>query len=138
VPTLSFGHVTHLASSLESQVTLYPACEIYMFTNNAIAEGAFHQGAFPNRHLFDLVLHLKQLELHHGVLLHVIHISGTRMQAQGTDALSWGDLTTGVMPNRDMLQFIPLHLSALDRSPQLSTWGSTWLPPGMFCTLSPL
>jgi hypothetical protein len=133
VSTLSFGHLTHLVSSLESQVALYPACEIYLFTDNAVAEGAFHRGTSSNCRLFDLVLRLKQLELHHGAQLHVIHISGTRMQAQGTDALSWGDLTTGVMCNRDMLQFIPLHLSALDRSPpntsDTSPLARLWTPP---------
>jgi hypothetical protein len=52
------------------------------------------------------------------------------MQAQGTDALSRGDLLTGVMRDRNMLQFIPLHLTARDRSPSVATWVSSWISPG--------
>jgi len=112
VAELPFDNLERLVSSLESQVALYLSCEIFMFTDNAVAEGAFHRGTLSNRQLFDLVLRLKHLKLHHGVQLHVIHIAGTRMQAQGTDALSHGDLLTGVMRDRNMLQFIPLHLTA--------------------------
>ena len=37
------------------------------------------------------------------------------MIAQGTDGLSRGELTTGVMRGMPMLEFVPLHLSVLDR-----------------------
>ena len=37
------------------------------------------------------------------------------MIAQGTDGLSRGELTSGVMRGMPMLEFVPLHLSVLDR-----------------------
>jgi hypothetical protein len=36
---------------------------------------------------------------------------------QGTDGLSRGDFSAGVMAGQQMLQFVPLHLSAGERSP---------------------
>jgi hypothetical protein len=79
--------------------------------------------------LFELIVRLKTLELHHGVQLHVLHVSGQKMQAQGTDALSHGDLNTGIMRHTNMLDFVPLHLTATDRSPQLVSWVESWAPP---------
>jgi hypothetical protein len=131
VANIPFSNLSHLVSTLEQQVTLTPCCEIYMFTDNAVAEGAFYRGTSSNRCLFDLIIRLKQLELHRqGVQLHLTHVAGTRMQVQGTDALSQGDLTSELMQHRDMLRFAPLHLSSLDHSPYIASWVSTWIPAG--------
>jgi hypothetical protein len=107
--SLLFDNLARLVDSVEAQTALYPSCEVYMLTDNAVAEGAFHRGTSSNRRLFDLVLRMKHLELHRGVQLHVIHITGTRMQAQGTDALSRSDLISGVMnaPVRPLPSFGP-------------------------------
>jgi hypothetical protein len=60
----------------------------------------------------------------------VSHVSGSRMIAQGTDGVSRGLLTEGVTSGLDMLSFIPLHLSAIERSPSLKDWVSSWLGEG--------
>jgi hypothetical protein len=78
--------------------------------------------------LFELVLRLRLLEMHAGWKLHVIHIAGTRMIRQGADGLSRGDMLTGVMGGESMLHFVPLHLSALERSPLLRPWIESWWP----------
>ena len=62
------------------------------------------------------------------LILHVIHVAGTRMIDQGTDALSRGDLCEGVMVGQEMITFVPLHLSALERSPDLLDWIRSWVP----------
>ena len=56
------------------------------------------------------------------MILHIVHVSGKRMIAQGTDGLSRGDHSTGVLRGMEMSHFIPLHLSALSRSAALSSW----------------
>ena len=56
------------------------------------------------------------------VQLQVIHVAGTRMISQGTDGLLRGCLIEGVMAGTPMLDFKPLHLSALDRQPTLLQW----------------
>jgi hypothetical protein len=61
--------------------------EIFLFTNNIVAECAFYRGTSSTPLLFELILHIKQLELSHSLQLHVIHIAGSRMMAQGTDGL---------------------------------------------------
>jgi len=67
------------------------------------------------------------------VRIQMVHIPGTRMIA----GLSRGDLTEGVTAGQDMLQFIPLHLSALDRQPSIYDWLTDWVPRGILTTLTP-
>jgi hypothetical protein len=59
-------------------------------------------------------------------VLHVIHVAGTRMIWQGTDGLSRGDSSAGVMTGDSVLSFVPLHLSATDRSTSLIGWVREW------------
>ena len=56
------------------------------------------------------------------MILHVVHVSGKRMIKQGTDGLSRGDHSTGVMAGAAMNSFIPLHLDAFERSSHLKEW----------------
>ena len=58
--------------------------------------------------------------------IHVSHVSGTCMIAQGSDGLSCGNLTEGVMHGKNMRDFILINKSALERSPRLGSWLHTW------------
>jgi hypothetical protein len=67
----------------------------------------------------------------HGLFVHVIWVAGRWMIAQGTNGLSRGDLTTGVMAGESMLSFVPLGrsvASVADRSPLLLPRLLEWLP----------
>lgn len=96
--------------------------EIFIFTDNSTAEGAFWKGTSSSRRLFELVLELRELQMRRGLHLHVVHVSGRRMIQQGSDGLSRGDHTQGSMAAIPIRSFIPLHLSAFDRSPDLKKW----------------
>jgi hypothetical protein len=67
-------------------------------------------------------LRLWKLEMEHGLFIHLVWVSGKRMIAQGTNGLSRGDLTTGVMKGDHMLDYVPLHLSVVDRSDKQADW----------------
>jgi hypothetical protein len=97
-------------------------CEVFLFTDNSTAEGAYYKGNSPSRKLFELVLQIRKIAMSAGLILHVLHVSGKRMIAQGTDGLSRGDHTEGVMQGRTILEYIPLHLTAFERSPKLKDW----------------
>jgi len=96
--------------------------EIFMFTDNSTAEAAFYRGSSSASQMYNLVVELKELEMRHNCRLHIIHVAGTRMIDQGADGLSRGSLTEGVMQGKDMLSFIPINLSAKERSPTLKDW----------------
>jgi hypothetical protein len=98
--------------------------ELFMFTDNSTAEAAFWKGTSKSELLLGLVLYidLRELEMETGLMLHILHVSGKRMIAQGTDGLSRGDHSSGVMAGTNMLHYVPLHLSALSRSPPLLSW----------------
>jgi hypothetical protein len=91
--------------------------EIFIFTDNSTAEAAFWKGTSQSEALFELVLRLKVLELKHDVTLHVVHVSGKRMIAEGADDLSRAYHGKGVMLWKDICCFIPLHLNPVTREP---------------------
>ncbi len=70
---------------------------------------------------------LHKAERDEGFILHVLHISGTRMKALGVNGLSRGDLTKGVMAGEDPLLFILLNRGSGDLSGGLaSAWVRSW------------
>ncbi|GFH53884.1 hypothetical protein CTEN210_10360 [Chaetoceros tenuissimus] len=100
--------------------------EMFLFTDNSTAEAAFYKGSSSSEWLFDLVVRLSVLEMTRNCKIHIIHVAGTRMIAQGADGLSRGALTEGVMKGEAMKSFVPLHQSALDRDPALEPWLRDW------------
>jgi hypothetical protein len=59
------------------------------------------------------------------------------MISQGTDGLSQGDMLTGVMGGADMLTFIPLALTVIERQPELIEWVDSWWGTGNNSWLTP-
>jgi hypothetical protein len=64
----------------------------------------------------------------YSLLFQVIWIAGTQMISQGTDGLSRGDLTSGVMAGDDFLSHIPMNQGAFERSPELKEWMEASIP----------
>ena len=100
--------------------------EFFLFTDNSTAESCFYRGSSKSRHLHALVLALRLLEMTHGMVIHLIHLSGKRMIAQGTDGCSRGSLMEGVMARQNMLSFIDLAHMAIERHPPLLDWVRSW------------
>jgi hypothetical protein len=101
--------------------------EVFLFTDNSTSEAAYYNGSSKSEKLFDLVLRVKKLEMHHQAKIHIIHVSGERMKDQGSDGLSRGNLNVGVMAGKRMLDFVPIHLTALERCSKLKPWLDTFV-----------
>lgn len=69
--------------------------------------------------------------------IHMVHVPGTRMIEQGTDGLSRGDVSEGVMTGCSMLEFVLLHKSALQRQPSIAQWVLSWIPDSKAQFLQP-
>ena len=113
----NWRELANLVEALEARAEdeNFRGIEIFLFTDNSMGEAAFYKGTSSSKRLFELVLRLKKLELSIGCVFHLIHVSGNRMIAQGTDGTSREDLGEGVMKGQTMLSFIPLHLTTLER-----------------------
>jgi hypothetical protein len=96
--------------------------EIFIFTDNSTAEAAFWKGTSESEALFELVLRLNELELDYNLHLHIVHVSGKWMIAEGTDGLSRADHGEGVMLGKDICCYIPLHLNPIEREPKIKSW----------------
>jgi hypothetical protein len=103
--------------------------ELWLFTNNATAEGCFFCGGSSSKLLHELVLCLRKTEMEYDFTLHVVHVAGTRMIAQGTDGLSWGIFLEGVMRGEDMLSFVDLSQTAIERHPGVLDFVKSWVSP---------
>jgi len=95
---------------------------VIMATDNSTVEAAIFKGNSTSKKLFNLVVRFKVLELKSGCNFIVTHVSGVRMQLQGTDGISRGNLMEGISLGKSMLQFCPWGISALDRCPNLKPW----------------
>lgn len=107
--------------------------ETWMFTDNSTAESAYFRGTSSTRTLFELVLRLREMESRVDSRLFVVHVAGTRMQAQGTDGLSRGDHNAGVMTGSKMTGYVPLNATAWERSERLKGWMLDWLGEDAVC-----
>ena len=96
--------------------------EMFLFTDNSTAESAFYSGGSSSETLFQLILRLRLLEMRVKCKIFLCHCSGTRMIEQGSDGLSRGNLSEGVMKGVSMGHYVPLHLNPLERSPALEDW----------------
>jgi hypothetical protein len=135
----NFRELNNLVTTLESGVRsgYLALSEVWIFTDNFTAESVFYKGHSSSFRLNELALRLRKLEMNGDIKLNMVHIPGTRMIAQGTDGLSRGDLTEGVMHGRSMLDFIPLNRSALEHQPSLLHWIRQWLPSSDLHVLGP-
>jgi hypothetical protein len=136
----NFRELCNLTEAIEYgvQTGRLKDCELFIFTDNTTAEAAYYKGNSDSRALFELVVRLRRLDMVGGLRLHVVHIAGTRMIASGVDGLSRGNLTEGLLLQptpTSFCSFVPLHLSAIQRSPALLHWLRSWVP---FRSISPL
>ena len=124
----NWRELTNLVEALECEARegRLQGCEVFVFTDNSTAEAAFFKGTSSSLLLFNLVVRLRKLEVDQRCMLHVIHVAGTRMIGQGSDGLSRGNLTEGVMMGRSMMSYVPLSKSALERSEGLEDWIRSW------------
>ena len=120
------ANLVHTLEIMEAEDEL-EGMEIFVFTDNSTAERAYFKGSSKSESLHNLILSLKLLEINGKCKIHFVHVAGTRMIEQGSDGLSRGNLTEGVMGGWKMSDFVPLHLNAFERSEKLEGWIRSWL-----------
>ena len=135
----NFRELSNFVIRLEAEAAIgnLQGSEVFLFTDNEAAQSCYHNGTSTSKLLFGLVVRLRKLELSEGLRLHIIHVSGNRMIAQGTDGVSRGNMMEGVLTGRKMLSYVPIHLAAVDRSQKLLEWVRSWCGQRNITPLSP-
>jgi hypothetical protein len=68
IASMTFSHLQSLVHTLERAPSeTLGGAELYLFTDNLVAEAAFFKGTSSNRALFNLIIRLKRLELEHSL-----------------------------------------------------------------------
>ena len=126
--TSNFREFSNFVCKLEKDTSLgkLAGVELFIFTDNATTESAFHNRTSSSKTLSDLILIIRVIQIKWSTRIHIIHIAGSRMIEQGTDALSRGNLCEGVLLRKNMLSFIQIAKTAIERSPLLLNWIREW------------
>lgn len=125
----NYRELRNLKNAVErlAKAKLLEDSELYLFTDNFVAERAYYNGgSTQSKHLDQLVFELWNLQMHYDFDLYVYHIAGTRMIESGVDGLSRGDKGEGVARGIPVLNFIPTHLTPFERSTSLESWIYSW------------
>jgi hypothetical protein len=131
-----FTNVTEALEEEAERGNLFEV-EVFFCTDNSTVELCFYKGSSRSEKLHHLVVRVRALEIKFSIRIHLCHVAGTRMIAQGGDGLSRGLLNEGVMNGQDMLSFLAFHKSPLELSGSLEPWVRSWLGESME-TLEPL
>ena len=129
----NFKEAYNLVLLLEHQLSqgeIERGSEIFVFTDNSTAERAFNKGASTSKTLHDLIVRIRGLEMEGLIFPRFVWIAGERMIAQGTDGLSRGDQTCGVMNDGKFLSHVPLNKTVFEYTGDLSKELPSWLSGG--------
>jgi hypothetical protein len=96
-----------------SQEGSLDGCEVFLYTDNHTAEGAYGKGTTNIRALFELIVMLYKLQMEFDFILHVIWIFVTRIIQKGTDRLSRGEENGLATCRLSLGGMVSLHLSAM-------------------------
>ena len=125
----NYRELRNLKNAVErlAKEKLLEDAELYLFTDNYVAERAYYNGgSTQSKYLDGLVFELWDLQMHHDFDLFVYHIAGTRMIESGVDGLSRGDKGEGVSRGLPVLNYIPTHLTPFYRCSSLENWIYAW------------
>ena len=121
----NFKELRNLVNAVESAYSngKLEGCELYIFTDNFVAECSYYNGGSNvNKALDELVFRLWKLQMDGKFSLFMYHVAGTRMIQAGIDGLSRGDKSEGIARGMSVLEFVPIHKDPFYRSPSLRDW----------------
>lgn len=86
----NWRELTNIVDSLEDEAKSggLNNSEVFMFTDNSTVEACAIRGSSSSIKLLGLVVRLRALTTVYGVKIHIFHVAGTRMIAQGSDGVS--------------------------------------------------
>ena len=124
----NYCELNNLEVSVEKLYTdgLLRDCELFLFTDNFVADCAYYKGSSLTRSLFLLVFRLRKIQMAGDVIINLNNISGKRMIASDIDGLSRRVYNKGVVRVNPMLKWLHVHVIAVDISLELIPWIKSW------------
>jgi hypothetical protein len=116
-----------MQAGLEGRLT---GREIFLYTDNQVAEVSYYRGTTASQSLFELAVELYILQMKYDISMHVIWMAGTRMIQQGTYDLSRGGGADLAAQGLVVRGEVPLSQGALERKVLLELWIRSWMGGG--------
>ena len=89
-------------------------------------EGCFYKANSDSTELHFVNLRLNEAEIKGDIIVHMIHVTGTRMKELRIDDFSRGEFLEGVMAGKDHLEMLTLDVEALNRAGGLKQLIRNW------------
>jgi hypothetical protein len=83
--------------------------KLWLATDNMTCETTFYRGSSTSRALHELILDMRLLTVRGNIILHFVHIAGTRIIEIGVDGLSRVEMQLGAL-NLSCGDALPLYL----------------------------
>ena len=84
------------------------------------------QSGYTDKELHEITLEMQEITLKHQFLLHLIHVSGSRLICCGVDGLSCGNLQLEKL-DEEIYLHLPANHDQVSRSPTILTWIQSWI-----------
>ena len=94
---------------------------LFLNSDSSTVEQVMYKGNSKSPLLHELVIRAKRLEVKYKCKILVSHVPGKRMISQGTDGLSRGIVHHDVNSITNVIENIPFHMGAVERSKDLTT-----------------
>ncbi|KAL7563713.1 hypothetical protein ACA910_021412 [Epithemia clementina (nom. ined.)] len=109
------ANLVYTIEHMDNNNQISASTEIFILTDNQHAELAFYRGTAKSPEVLELMFRWHKILIKGYAFIHIIWVAGRRMIDQGTDGLSHSDFTNGVLRGVNMLHYIPLAQTALER-----------------------
>ena len=104
--------------------------ELFVFTDNWVFKSMFYKGTWIF-FSFETVLIPHNIQMDERLIVHGVHISGTRVAEAVIDGISRGNNFGVIMRGINPLKFNSLQLGDLEMPAELKRFIKSWWEPGL-------
>ena len=127
---LGHGHHGWLLRHLKRLITAGEnkrGSDEFLFTDKEVVKHTFFKGLLHSFKLHQMIMELRKMKMRGNMVIHFIWIFGKCMIDQGTDRLSWANVSSGVMGGQMFLVYLPLDKTAFERQGELKSCIMSWV-----------
>ena len=105
----------------EAEAGRFTGHEVCIGTYSKVAERIWYKGGSADKELYEIILEMREISLKRQILIHLIHVDGSRIIYCGVDRLSCGDLQLEKL-DEEIYIHLPVDRDSISRSPTLLPW----------------
>ena len=105
---------------------MFTGHEVWIGTDIKVAERIQHKGGYTEKELDEIMLEMREISLKLQLLLHFIHVAGSRLISCGVDGIYRGCLQLENL-DEEIYLHLPVDRDPILCSPTILTWIQSWI-----------